>query len=78
MKQNNSVNSTNQNHRFFGILHTPSASSMEIEPSEGSSPHSIVHVAKSGSSSASTKVLPEMQQEEDPGELVLENGFHTL
>ena len=44
----------------------PSASSMEIDPSKGSSPHPVVHVAESGSSSASTEVLSKMQLDEDP------------
>ena len=56
---------------------TPFASSMETDPSEGSSPHSVLHVAKSNSSSSSTKVLPKMQLKEDPFEPVLENGFQT-
>ena len=51
---------------------------METEPSKGSSPHLVVHVAESGSSSMGTEVLPEMQIEEDPEESMLENGFHTL
>ena len=56
---------------------TPSPSSMETDPSEGSSPHSVLHVVESGSFSAGTKVLPEMQSKEDLGEPVLENRFHT-
>ena len=55
----------------------PSASLMETNPLEGSSPHFVLHVVEFGSSAASTKVLPEMQPEEDPGERVLENEFNT-
>ena len=49
---------------------------METNPSKGSSPTSVLQVAKSSSSSTSTEVLPEMQIEEDPEESVLKNGFH--
>ena len=50
---------------------------METDPSERSSPTSVLHVAKSDSFSAGTEVLQEVQMEENPKELVLENGFHT-
>ena len=55
----------------------PSASSMKTDPFEGRSSHSILHVVESGSFFTDTDVLPEMQSKEYPGELVLENGFHT-
>ena len=64
-------------HPLYFPKPAPFASSMETDPSEGSSPHPVVHVAESDSSSVGTKVLLEMQLEEDPEELVLENGFHT-
>ena len=56
---------------------TPSASLIETDPFEGSSPHSVLHVAEYGSSSTGTEALPEIQPKEDPGEPVLENQFHT-
>ena len=57
---------------------TPSVSSIETDPSERSSPATVLHIAESGSSSADTVVLPEMQMEEDLEEPVLENEFVTL
>ena len=51
----------------------PSASSIETDPSKGSLPHSVLHVIEPGSSSVGIEILPE----EDLGEPVLENEFHT-
>ena len=65
-------------HPPYFLEPAPSASSMETDPSEGSSPHPVMHVAESGSSSAGIEVLPEILLEEDLEEPVLENGFHTL
>ena len=53
----------------------PSASSIEADPSEESSPHTVLHAIKSCSSSTSIKVLPETQPEEDPREPMMETGF---
>ena len=64
-------------HPLYFLESAPSISSMETDPFEGSSPIFVLHVAKFGSSSASTEVLPKMQIEEDPEEPVLDNGFHT-
>ena len=50
---------------------------MKTNPSEKSSPRSILHLDKSISSSAGIEVLQRMQPEEDLREPVLENGFHT-
>ena len=51
---------------------------METDLFEGSSPHSVLHVAESDSSFTGTKVLSKIKSEEGSGELVLENEFHTL
>ena len=51
----------------------PSTSLMEIDPSKGSLPYSVLHVAELGSSSAGTEVLSKMQLEEDLEEPLLEN-----
>ena len=64
-------------HPPYYLEPAPSASSMETDPSQGSSLHSIMHVDESSSSSVGIEVLLEMQLEEDSEELVLENMFHT-
>ena len=61
-------------HPPYFLEPAPSTFSMETDPSKGSSPHPVVHVAESGSSSASTEVLSEMQLDEDPRSLCWRTG----
>ena len=57
--------------------HAPPASSMETEPSEESSPRTILLAIKTNSSSTGTQTILEMSHEENDVVPVLENGFHT-